>query len=34
ETAFRRAFSAMMGMSPGSFRKRLFTTNPSNSGCE
>lgn len=34
ETAFRRAFSAMMGISPGSFRKRLFTTNPSNSGCE
>ncbi|RWT26816.1 helix-turn-helix domain-containing protein [Enterobacter cloacae] len=34
ETAFRRAFSAMMGMSPGSFRKRLLTTNPSNSGCE
>lgn len=34
ETAFRRAFSTMMGMSPGSFRKRLLTTTPSNSGCE
>lgn len=34
ETAFRRAFSTIMGMSPGSFRKRLSTKIPSNSGSE
>lgn len=34
ETAFRRAFSTVMGMSPGSFRERLKTTSPSNSGDE
>ncbi|MDE7592231.1 helix-turn-helix domain-containing protein [Enterobacter bugandensis] len=34
ETAFRRAFSTMMGMSPGSFRKRLLTKSPPNSGFE
>ncbi|WP_316504124.1 GlxA family transcriptional regulator [Klebsiella michiganensis] len=34
ETAFRRAFSTMMGMSPGSFRKRLLTKKPPNSGFE
>lgn len=34
ETAFRRAFSTTMGMSPGSFRKRLLTKPPSGSGSE
>lgn len=34
ETAFRRAFSTVMGMSPGSFRKRLSTKIPSDSGNE
>lgn len=28
ETAFRRAFSTIMGMSPGSFRKRLLIKRP------
>lgn len=32
ETTFRRAFSARMGMSPGSFRKRLLAKVPPNSG--
>jgi len=34
ETAFRRAFTAVMGMSPGSFRERLKTTHSSNIGIQ
>jgi len=34
ETAFRRAFSTMMGMSPGHFRERLKVKRSSNSGSE